>query len=91
MTRAAEHCLALSQGAMQSMLPSLAFRVALVAHIYDRMLIAHIWSQPCSSTLGINMTELHLHCMGRNQNFTLFVKVHLYKVNLRSTKEKKLF
>ena len=79
MALAAEHYLGLSQGAMQSMLPSLASREAFVARIYDQMLIAGIWSQPCLNTLGINVTELRLHCIGRNQNFTLFIKVHLYK------------
>lgn len=88
MALAAEHCLGLSQGAVQPMLPFLALREALDARIYDQMLIAHIWSQPCTNSLGINMTALRLHCIGRNQNFILFIKVHLYKLNLCSKKEK---
>jgi len=83
---AAEHCFGLSQGATQSMLPSPAWREAPVARIYDQMLIARIWSQPCRNTLGRNVTELRLHCMGRNQNFTLFINVHMYKLMFHEKK-----
>lgn len=46
----------------------------------------HISSQTLISTLGINVTESNLPCVGRNQNFTLFIKVHLNKFMLHTQK-----